>query len=141
MHTYYAVIDTNVLVSALLRKSSIPGMVIDFAIAGRIIPLISDEIIAEYKDVLTRNKFDFKQEEINDLLRLFIKKGISLERTTTDECFPDSDDIVFYEIALSGRSTMNAFLVTGNLRHYPAQHFVVTPREMIQIIEGHDPEL
>ena len=53
--------------------------------------------------------------------------------------FPDEDDIVFFEIALSGRSTMDAYLVTGNLKHYPVRSYVVTPRQMLEIIEG-DPD-
>ena len=63
-------------------------------------------------------------------------KGIFLPREHTEEVFPDEDDIVFFEIALSGRSTMDAYLVTGNLRHYPVRSYVVTPRQMLEIIES-----
>lgn len=45
---YYAVLDTNVLVSALLAGKSVPAPVLDEAIAGRIVPLYDDEIIVEY---------------------------------------------------------------------------------------------
>ena len=58
-----------------------------------------------------------------------IKKEQSLEE------FIDKDDIVFYEIVLSARSTMDAYLATGNMRHYPIRNYIVTPREMIEIIE------
>ena len=48
----YAVIDTNVLVSALLRWDSVPGAIMEHALVGNIIPVLSDEIIAEYNEVL-----------------------------------------------------------------------------------------
>ena len=55
---YYAVIDTNVLVSALLKSASIPGIVARESLEGQIIPLLNDEIIAEYRAVLSRpNKY------------------------------------------------------------------------------------
>ena len=52
----YAVIDTNVLVSALLRWDSVPGAVLEQALVGSIVPLLSDEIMAEYEEVLWRKK-------------------------------------------------------------------------------------
>ena len=54
---YFAVIDTNVVVSALLNHSSTPGKVLEEALVGRIIPLLHDEILDEYDDVLRRPKF------------------------------------------------------------------------------------
>ena len=50
----YVVIDINVLVSALLRWDSVPGAVLEQALVGSIVPLLSDEIIAEYEEVLRR---------------------------------------------------------------------------------------
>lgn len=56
---YYAVIDTNVLVSALFRLNSVPGSVALEALEGRIVPLLNEEIVAEYREVLHRPKFKF----------------------------------------------------------------------------------
>ena len=44
----YAVIDTNVLVSAFLKENSIPRYIVDYMYAGKIIPIYNEEIIAEY---------------------------------------------------------------------------------------------
>ncbi|MBE6126866.1 MAG: putative toxin-antitoxin system toxin component, PIN family [Erysipelotrichaceae bacterium] len=140
MKKYYAVIDTNVIVSSLLRKDSIPGRIVDLTLLGRIVPLLNEEIIAEYKDVLMRNKFGFEAGEVNDLLFSIREKGIFLQRKQAEDSFPDEEDIVFYEICLSGRSTMESYLITGNLRHYPIRNYVVTPRRMLEIIEE-DPGL
>lgn len=50
----FAVIDTNVLVSALLRWDSVPGAVLEQALVGSIVPILSDEIMGEYEEVLRR---------------------------------------------------------------------------------------
>ena len=139
MKKYYAVIDTNVLVSSMLKSDSIPGQIIDMILIGRIVPLLNEEIISEYEDVLTRNKFGFEDGQAEALIENIRTKAIFLPREHTDEAFLDEDDIVFFEIALSGRSTMDAYLVTGNKKHYPIKKFVVTPRQMLEIIEN-DPD-
>lgn len=46
---YYAVLDTNVLVSALLKYGSVPWQVTEEALHGDIIPVLNDEILAEYE--------------------------------------------------------------------------------------------
>ena len=43
---YYAVIDTNVLVSAMLKWQSVPGKILELAFSGLIIPLFNDEILS-----------------------------------------------------------------------------------------------
>ena len=105
------------------------------ALKGPIIPLVNDEIFFEYNDVLTRNKFDFDEFEVQTFLGEFIKRAIFLDKTKTDENFEDLDDIVFYEVLLTARAATNAYLITGNKKHYPTKSFVVTPREMIEIVE------
>lgn len=132
---YYAVVDTNVIVSSMLKHNSIPGKIVDLIISKSIIPLLNDEIIKEYYDVLTRNMFGFDKGEVEDTINKIKLSGIFLEREQVLEDFIDSDDIVFYEIVMSARNTMDAYLITGNLKHYPVRNYVVTPREMIEIIE------
>ena len=117
---YYAVIDTNVLVSALLNPASIPGKISAEAMEGSIIPLYNDEIIAEYNNVLRRMKFKFSGETV---------------RVTVDT-IPDSKDVVFYAVTMEKRKTDDAYLVTGNTKHFPKVPFVVTPREMLEIINA-----
>ena len=133
--TYYAVIDTNVLVSSMLKQNSIPGTIIQLIRNNLIVPLANEEIINEYIEVLTRNKFDLDPKAIDDYIGLIKTKGIFLEREQTIEDFVDKDDIVFFEIVMSARSTMDAYLVTGNMKHYPIRSYIVTLKEMIDIIE------
>lgn len=132
---YYAVIDTNVIVSSMLKTDSIPGKILQLIKDDIIVPLVNEEIIDEYTNVLTRNKFDFDLQIIDESIGLIKAKGIFLNREQSLEDFIDGDDIVFFEIVMSARNTMDAYLVTGNMKHYPIRNYVVTPREMIDIIE------
>ena len=133
--TYYAVIDTNVIVSSMLKADSIPGSIINYVESNVIVPLLSEEIINEYVEVLTRNKFEIAHDKVMEMISIIKSKGIVLKREQTLEDFVDKDDIVFFEIVMSARQTMDAYLVTGNMKHYPIRSYIVTPREMMEIIE------
>ena len=132
---YYAVIDTNVIVSSMLKAESVPGQIVKLVTKNIITPLLNEEIYTEYYDVLTRNKFGLNQKDIEDLLISIKRNAIYLNREQTLEDFIDKDDIVFFEIVMSARNTMDAYLVTGNIKHYPVRSYVVTPAQMIKIIE------
>ena len=132
--TYYAVIDTNVIVSSMLKGTSIPGIIVSKALDGPIIPLLNDEILEEYREVLSRNKFGLDENAVNDLIDSLKKRAIYLDRTESEEAFDDPDDVVFYEIVMTARTATEAYLITGNKKHYPVKSFVVTPWEMLDII-------
>lgn len=131
---YFAVIDTNVLVSSMLKGTSIPGIIVDKAINGPIVPLLNNEILEEYEEVLLRNKFGFEEEDVKTLINELRKRAIYLDRTMVDEVFEDPDDVVFYEIVMTARTAVDAYLITGNKKHFPIKSYVVTPREMLEII-------
>lgn len=134
--TYYAVIDTNVVVSSMLCKTSYPGRIIDLIKEDIIKPMYNQEILDEYKEVLLRNKFGFDDKDVKSLIKTFVEKGKDYDRTKTDENFADNDDVVFYEIVMTGNKQRSCWLVTGNKKHYPVKTFVVSPHEMVEIIEG-----
>lgn len=129
------VLDTNVLVSALLGASrmSNPTKVLKAVTDNKIVPIYNDEIINEYQEVLTRDKFPFSKELIDSVIKVFATNGIFLDRTkASDEIFPDEKDIVFYEVSLSKEGS---YLVTGNLKHFPQKSFVISPAEMVALLE------
>ena len=130
---YYAVIDTNVLVSALLTYNGDSPVVkvVDAIRENILIPMYNEAIMEEYSRVLHRERFSFASEKISELLSLMKERGLNCEQKPVDELFPDPDDIVFYEVAMSRE---NAYLVTGNLKHFPKNGRVVSPSDMIQII-------
>ncbi|MBQ6277060.1 MAG: putative toxin-antitoxin system toxin component, PIN family [Bacteroidales bacterium] len=130
----YAVIDTNVIVSALLSHNiqSSTYIVFDAILNGKITPIYNEDILNEYLEVLSRDKFPFQKEDIDMVATLITRSGLKLERTKViDEIFPDPKNIVFYEVAMSKD---DAYLVTGNIKHFPKKPFVVTPAEMVEIL-------
>ena len=88
MHTFYAVFDTNVLVSALMsrRADSPTVLLLDYVLDGRIVLLYNEDIIHEYEEVLHRGKFDFDEDSIQNLMEL-VKTGLHLDPTESDEIF------------------------------------------------------
>jgi putative PIN family toxin of toxin-antitoxin system len=129
----YAVIDTNVLVSALITHNpkSATARVVRLMLDNDFIPMYDADIIAEYEDVLHRSKFPILSEVADALISYIVEHGVEASRVIFDEPMPDEDDRVFYEVSLSKE---DSFLVTGNLRHYPTSPRVITPADFINLI-------
>lgn len=130
----YAVIDTNVMVSAMLthNKQSATFQVMEAMFANHLIPLYNEDIVREYEDVLHRTKFGFSEVDVSHYLETLKHAGIHSQRIASSEFFPDPKDVVFYEVALSKE---DAYLVTGNKKHFPQKPIVVTPAEMVEILK------
>ena len=130
----FAVIDTNVLVSALLTQKGDTATVkiIEKVLLGEIKPIYSSEIIKEYRTVLSRKKFGFSPELIDKFIKYIEKQGIMQETISSGTILTDMDDLPFYELALQNKET---YLITGNIKHFPNQSFIVTPREFLNIME------
>lgn len=135
--TYYAVIDTNVLVSALLssNENAATVQIIQRLYEGNIIPVFSDEILAEYNEVLRRKKFHFSEELICTLLNTMISIGKRIVPSPSGEILPDMKDLPFYEVVLE-KQAEDAYLVTGNIKHFPIKPFIVTPREFLSLLDA-----
>lgn len=131
----YAVIDTNVLISALITKNpeSPTVKVMEAVLTSKIIPLYHADIISEYYDVLHRSKFRIDDSTIQILVNAITQFGIEVFPQPTGEILVDMDDLIFYEVALEKKDS-NAYLVTGNQKHYPIKKFIVTPAEMMEIV-------
>lgn len=132
---YYAILDTNVLVSAMLKADSIPGMIIAEAMYGDIIPVLNDDILTEYENVLRRPKFKFEQRAVRIFLDDLKKRAIYVDTGIVEYLLQDPKDIVFYAVLMEKRKNDEAYLVTGNLKHFPNRTFIVTPREMLDILQ------
>ena len=133
----YAVIDTNVLVAALFSKKDDTAtvQVIRAMLKGEFVPLYHKDILEEYDEVLHRKKkYDFSEKAIQILLNAIMEFGIEVFPKSTGEILIDEDDVIFYEVAMEKRED-NAYLVTGNTKHYPIREFIVTPSEMVEILE------
>lgn len=130
----YAVIDTNVIVSALLTHNpqTATAKVLDYMAKGDIVNVYNDDILMEYMDVLHRAKFHFPESKIKSVLALITKFGIHVDRIPFDGDMLDEKDRPFYEVSLSME---DSFLVTGNIKHFPVTPKVVTPAQMVAILE------
>ena len=133
---YYAVIDTNVLISAMLKWNSVPGNVLEFTFSGTIVPVLNEHIVREYREVLSRPKFKFPKDIIDTIVSEIERLGIYIDAPELEVELPDPKDRVFYEVVMEERNTEDAYLVTRNLKHFPEEPFVVTPRQMSDIIVG-----
>ena len=131
----YAVVDTNVIVSALIAKNpdSPPRQVFRAMLSGDIIPLYHSDILDEYEEVLGRKKFHLKKETIQTVLEAIRQFGVEVMPRPTGESLIDMDDLVFYEVAME-KCDDDDYLVTGNQKHYPVRDFIVTPAEMLEIL-------
>lgn len=131
----YAVIDTNVLVSALLSShdDAATVLVVGKLFSGEVIPLFSDEILNEYNEVLRRTKFHFSEETVNILLRTIERFGERIVPSPTSVLLPDMKDLPFYEVVVEKQKD-DAYLVTGNLKHFPIKPFIATAKEFLNIL-------
>lgn len=101
--------------------------------------LYSDDIEKEYAAVLNRPKFNFSKENINYLLGSIRKYGILINPKASGTILPDMNDLPFYELVLEKKDD-HAYLVTGNIKHFPKEPFIVSPKELLKILdnEQHD---
>ena len=135
---YFVVIDTNVLVSAVLKYNSIPGTIIELAFNGKIVPVLNKEIESEYRNVLLRPKFHLTTDIVDDIINEFKQKGLYINENHIDIDLPDPKDVVFYEVVMEQRESTQSWLVTGNIKHFPNETFIVTTRQMLDIILNED---
>ena len=133
---YYAVIDTNVLISGMLKKPSIPNEILLQSLVGNIVPLINETILAEYREVTARSKFHFPQPAVEKLMSDIIKRGIWQNEERVEEELPDPKDRIFYETVIAGRKEYSAYLITGNQKHFPEKEFILSPGEYMEIFQN-----
>jgi putative PIN family toxin of toxin-antitoxin system len=127
----YAVIDTNVIVSSLLTRNhdSATARVMNAVYDGKVIPLVCDEILGEYEEVLHRAQLKLDPAKCDYILSLIRDQAEPMHPVHTDASMPDEDDRIFFEIALAGQDVFDSRLVTGNIKDYPKADFVVSPSE------------
>ena len=128
----YVVIDTNVIVSALLAQDhqrSVPFAILEAVFLGKITPVLSKDIMAEYVSVLNRKKFGFDKGLVKTILVELEKQGVMVNPAKMEKSLPDPKDACFYEAAAIYEN-LGVFLVTGNMKHFPDCPFAVTPAQL-----------
>jgi len=123
------VLDTNVIVSSIL-SSGPPSVVADMVANGKLIPFYNNLIIEEYWNVLHRPKFNFSKKQIDCLLDSIVKAGVAVEYYTSSTVkLLHEDDRIFYDLAKKSL----AYLITGNIKHYPNESFIISPANFLKI--------
>jgi putative PIN family toxin of toxin-antitoxin system len=128
------VLDTNIIVSALLRPLGPPAQVFVLAIGGSIQLCVSGNIYAEYEEVISRPRFQRAEDVISGTLRAIREKGFWVRPVQAIRVCSDPDDDIFLECAQATRAD---YLITGNLKHFPTSWEgtqIVTPRRLLDII-------
>ncbi|MBF0567841.1 MAG: putative toxin-antitoxin system toxin component, PIN family [Nitrospirae bacterium] len=131
------VIDTNVLVSAFLKRPSLPDLIITQIQKRRLLLCLTLEIMAEYEGVLERDKFKLLRnkhgQDIKALFSSFRREALWVKPGKPVEVIKDDpSDNKFLECALESRAD---YFISGNIRHFPSGKFkktrIVTPHEFI----------
>jgi predicted nucleic acid-binding protein len=130
------VVDTNVLVSALLKPGSVPSQVVMRVLAGEATCCWDARIVAEYTEVLARPRFDFRPSDQRDVLTGLAAKAIPVIADRVEITLVDEDDRPFFEVAAA-----RAFLVTGNARHFPPHPLVTSPAAFLRLLDGRTPAI
>ncbi len=127
------VIDTNILISALLssRDDSATVQVLNLLLAGQLIPVITEDIFQEYSDVLRRRKFGFPDDAVSMLLGEIQRRAVEVEPVHTDIELHDYKDRPFLEAMLYDDETI---LITGNMKHFPEHKRIMTARMFLYLL-------
>jgi len=129
MKHWRVVIDTNVLVSALMTPTGKSAMVFRLFLTGEFTLVYSEEILDEYMTVLQRPRLRVQEEDVSTILSAIRQCGVLVAPTPSIEHMPDEDDRKFYDAAKS----TDAYLVTGNARHYPNEQFIHSPASYLEL--------
>jgi putative PIN family toxin of toxin-antitoxin system len=134
-----AVIDTNVWVAGVLSAGGPPARVVDAALSGLVILVLSPAILAEYEDVLHRRELSLPLRDVDAILTYLRLPGdhvIHVDPTEVERVCVDPDDDMFLAAAAEGGA---AFVVTGNTGHFPRSPWrgirIIEPRGFIELIE------
>ena len=124
------VLDTNVIVSAVLCQGGKPDKIVEWVVGKKLNLFYSKEIILEYRTVLHRPKFGFDPHVLALLLESITHVGHIINPVPSTFPLTDESDRIFYDVAKASGS----YLITGNSRHYPAEAFITTPADFIKLM-------
>ena len=125
------VLDTNVIVSALLSPLGNPAKIYRMFLTGLLTLVFNPDILDEYQDVLSRPRLGIQAVDAETVLSAIEQYGKSVEPLpyTNVIAMIDESDRIFYDTAKNAA----AYLITGNIRHYPQEPFILTPREFLEV--------
>jgi putative PIN family toxin of toxin-antitoxin system len=127
------ILDTNVVVSALIQKSFPYLILYELYLEERIELCVSENLMAEYFEVLNRNKFlkfpDFKAKADAILTYIANNSSFFIPSKKVNK-IKDPDDNMILELALECAAN---FIITGNSKDFTISKFrqtkIVSPKE------------
>jgi putative PIN family toxin of toxin-antitoxin system len=124
------VLDTNILVSALISSKGTSARILSLVLEGRLQFCYNQEIMDEYETVLSRSKFksDFTLEQRQSVVDALKKKGLSCDVVASVLRMEDESDRPFYDVAKHA----GAFLITNNTKHFPKDPLIFTPGDFAE---------
>jgi putative PIN family toxin of toxin-antitoxin system len=129
------VLDTNLLFSAVLKPATVPAAVFDLVTANKLLMCVSEEVLAEYHEVLLRPVLAPHRQRAEQVLELISGIALKVSPAETIRACKDPDDDCFLECAEAANAE---YLVTGNVKHIPQSPWritqIVTARELLNII-------
>ncbi len=131
------VLDTNVLISGILKPYGKAATILRLVTDGAIQLAYDLRILSEYRDVLKRSKFNFALENVEGFLEQIEEEGLLVSVRPLRFRLADPDDEPFLEVALSGAVEA---IVTGNKRHFPKKEYegvrILSPAEFLEAVRG-----
>ena len=131
------VIDTNVVVSAALKPDGLQRTIFLLALTKPARLYVSEPILVEYRDVLSRPELQIRKGLQRQFLDLIRNRAYTVSLVRPLSVTTDPDDNIFVECADAARAD---YLVTGNPRHFPKfwkRTKVITSRDFIDIVAPH----
>jgi len=128
------VIDTNVVISSLLKTESNPALIMSLILRGDCTLCVTEKIFVEYEEVSGRGKFKkLDQAGVGKFLSALRKRALwVIPKVTIGDVTKDPDDNAFLECALESKAD---FLITGNIHHFFEKKFnrtsILTPAEFV----------
>jgi len=123
------VLDTNIIISAAISDKGNPFAIINLVSEGKLTMYFNAAILDEYADVLSRDKFNLsvtKQKAVIDKIK---EIGRIIVPNVSTIPLPDESDRKFYDTA----KVANAYLITGNTKHYPEEPHILTPAQFAAV--------
>lgn len=127
------VLDTNVLVSAVIKFTGPEAHTVDLVATRDLSVHVSELILREYHDVLFRPRLRLLKSRVEEVLDLMTRGELVVPNRILSVS-PDESDNRFLECAEAARAD---FLVTGNKRHFPSlwkSTRIVNARELLDIM-------
>jgi len=127
------VLDTNVIISGLLKSFSDSSVILNSVLSGKIKLAYDMRILKEYEEVLGRKKFGISSQYIESIMTQIREEGTYINAIPLREPLPDKDDEPFLEVAYAGEIK---FIITGNRKHFPEKIckniHVLSPSEFLK---------